>query len=81
MEQIDRLEDDIRLSSINNAIDILILKSALETLNEDELQIVMLYNSGLKQKEISKLLDKPLSTILSKYNRSLYKMREFIETK
>ena len=75
------MEDDIRLSSINNAIDILILKSALETLNEDELQIVMLYNSGLKQKEISKLLDKPLSTILSKYNRSLYKMREFIETK
>ncbi|MDD3452710.1 MAG: RNA polymerase sigma factor [Bacilli bacterium] len=80
-DEVDRLEDDIRFSSVDNEIDKLILKSALEILSEEELQIVMLHNSGLKHKEIAKMLDIPLSTILSKYNRSLMKMRKFLENK
>jgi len=80
-DEIDRLEDDVRFSIIENNIDKLILKSALEILSEEELQIVMLHNSGLKHKEIAKMLDIQLSTILSKYNRSLIKMRKFLENK
>jgi len=80
-DEVDRLEDDIRFSSIDNEIDKLILKSALEILSGLELQIVMLHNSGLKHKEIANMLDIPLSTILSKYNRSLIKMRKFLENK
>lgn len=80
-DEVDRLEDDIRFSSVDNGIDKLILKSALEILSEEELQIVMLHNSGLKHKEIASMLDKQLSTILSKYNRSLIKMRKFLENK
>lgn len=81
IDEIDRLENDIRLSNVENNIDKLILKSALEILSEEELQIVMLHNSGLKHKEIAFMLDKQLSTILSKYNRSLIKMRKFLESK
>ena len=79
VDEISRFDDDIRLSSLEKSDDKLILKSALETLSEEELQIVLLHNSGLKHKEIANILDKPLSTILSKYNRSLMKMREFLK--
>ncbi|MDD3391993.1 MAG: RNA polymerase sigma factor [Bacilli bacterium] len=80
-QEIENMEDDIRFSNISNNIDKLILKSALEILTEEELQIVMLHNSGLKHREIATLLDKQLSTILSKYNRSLLKMKKYLESK
>lgn len=79
IEEIATFEDDVRLSVEENTIDAQILKSALSILPEEELQIVLLHNSGLKHKEIAKLFNKPLSTILSKYNRSLSKMRNFLQ--
>jgi len=81
IETIDRLEDDIRFSNVDNVIDKLILKSALDILSEEELQIVMLHYSGLKHKEIALIIDKQSSTVLSKYNRSLIKMRIFLKNK
>ena len=41
----------------------------------EERQIVVLHAvAGLKHREIAKLLDKPLSTILNKYRRALKKL-------
>lgn len=75
---INEIDNDIRFSSIEDPTDKLILKSALEILSEEELNIVLLHNSGVKHKEISQILEMPLSTILSKYNRSLAKMKNFL---
>lgn len=58
------------------AEDRLVLEAALDCLSEQERQVVMLYTaSGLKHREIASLLSLPLSTVLSKYHRSLHKLR------
>ncbi len=57
--------------------DNIVLTELLQTLAEDERQIVVLHVvSGLKHREIADFLKMPLSTVLSKYNRSLKKLNE-----
>lgn len=51
------------------------LASLLGTLSDQERQIVILHAmTGLKHREIAELLNLRLSTVLSKYNRSLKKL-------
>ena len=57
--------------------DNIVLTEVLQTLAEDERQIVVLHTvSGLKHREIAEFLKMQLSTVLSKYNRSLKKLNE-----
>lgn len=64
-EPVDRVSDDR-----------LVLEIALRRLEDGERQIVMLHAvSGLKHREIAALLEKPLSTVLSRYRRALSKLR------
>ena len=52
------------------------LKGLLSLLSEDEREIISLHVvSGLKHREIARLLGKPLSTVLSKYNRAIKKLQ------
>lgn len=52
----------------------------LETLKDDERQIVVMHAmSSLKHKEIASIMDMPISTVLSKYKRSLEKLRNRME--
>lgn len=52
------------------------LVKLLNNLNQDERQIISLHIvSDLKFKEIANILDKPISTILSKYNRAIKKIQ------
>lgn len=63
-----------------NSIDRMVLHTALQHLAEDERQIVMLHSvSGLKHREIAGILNIPLSTVLSKYRRSLSKLKKQIK--
>lgn len=58
------------------------LRELLDTLGEDEREIISLHIvSGLKHREIARLLGKPLSTVLSKYNRAIKKLKKRIEEK
>jgi RNA polymerase sigma factor (sigma-70 family) len=60
--------------------DRIVLSAAMKTLTEEERQIVMLYAvSGLKHKEIADLMSLPLSTVLSKYSRSLKKLKNTLK--
>lgn len=57
-----------------------VLDAALSTLTEQERQVVILHAvAGLKHREIAKLLELPLATVLSKYRRSLAKLKEKLE--
>ena len=57
-----------------------LLQQALATLGEEERRIILLHAvTGLKHREIAALLELPLSTVLSKYNRALKKMRAYLE--
>ncbi len=58
------------------------LKLLLNNLKEEEKEIISLHIvSNLKFKEIAKIMDKPLSTILSKYNRSIKKLKNLVKDK
>ena len=66
--------------SHEQGINAMILKEAMEVLAEDERQIVMLHSmTGMKHREIAEILGMPVSTVLSKYNRSLKKLKKSIE--
>lgn len=57
--------------------DRMMLAALLRLLTEEERQIVVLHAvSGMKHREIAALLKMNLSTVLSKYNRALKKLRE-----
>ena len=57
-----------------------LLEAALNILSEEERQIILLHAvSGLKFREISDLTGIGLSTVLSKYHRSLKKLKIYIE--
>lgn len=66
----------------SNLIDIedkMIMESLLDSLTEEERQIVILHIvSGMKHIEIAKFLNLNLSTELSKYNRSLKKLKKIL---
>lgn len=53
------------------------LEKAFSMLNKQERVIIILHMiDGLKHREISDVLGIPLSTVLSKYNRALKKLKE-----
>ena len=72
-------EDLEKSYTINDNIkveDKIVLNTCLKQLSEIEYQIITLHAvSGLKHREIAKLLSIPLSTVLSKYNRALKKLK------
>lgn len=54
-----------------------VLLDALKSLKEEERSIVLLHDAGgMKHREIAELLEMPLSTVLSKYHRSMKKLLE-----
>lgn len=58
------------------AEDKLVIKQMLTLLADDERQIVVMHAmSGLKHKDIARVLDMPLGSVLSKYNRALKKLQ------
>lgn len=60
--------------------DRMVLEAMLSHLKEEERQIVMLHSiTGLKHREIAKLLELPIPTVLSKYNRAIKKLRKIIK--
>lgn len=64
----------------NNIENKMILDIAFNKLTDEERNIVMLYVvSGLKHREIAVLLNLKLSTVLSKYNRSIKRMRDLLK--
>lgn len=59
-----------------NHEDRMVLNSLLEVLSDEERQIIILHAmTGLKHREIANLLEMKLSTVLSKYNRAIKKLR------
>ncbi len=60
--------------------DKMIISACMNILSDDERQIVILHAvAGFKHKEIAHIMDMHLSTVLSKYNRALKKLKTEIE--
>lgn len=72
----DTYWDDDRSSDIGNRI---ILQTILRELPEEDREIILLHVLfGYKHREIASSMKLPLSTVLSKYNRTLKKIRKMI---
>lgn len=66
----------------DDSVDRMVLEQALKILDTDERQIVILHAlTGLKHREIAEIIDAPVGTVLSKYNRALKKLRKELEGK
>ena len=73
------LEDHLKADDDMSVEDSMIIKECLTILSDDERQIVVLHAvSGYKHKDIADLMELPLPTVLSKYNRALKKLKERI---
>ena len=73
-------EPDLGLDRIENAEDRMTLEKVFTVLPEDVCRIIMLHAvSGMKHREIADLLNMPTSTVLSKYNRGIQKLRSELE--
>ncbi len=69
-------------SSEESTVDRMVLQTALNILDEDSRQIVVLHCvSGLKHREIADSLGLKQSTVLSKYSRALKKLQEHLKEK
>ena len=56
-----------------------IIRQCMEQLSDEARQIVVLHAvAGFKHREIAKLLGLPLSTVLSKYHRSIHKLKAML---
>ncbi len=69
-------------ASTDDAVDRIVLEQTMGILDSEERQIVVLHAlTGLKHREIADILEVPVGTVLSKYNRALKKMRTELEGK
>ena len=58
----------------------LILKTIFNSISDEDRNIIILHViSGLKHREIAKMLSLPLSTVLSKYNRAIRKLKKMLK--
>ncbi|MDR1549181.1 MAG: RNA polymerase sigma factor [Hungatella sp.] len=66
-------------SDIEMAADKMVLLAALQILKEEEREIVLLHTSGgMKHREIAASLKIPLATALSRYNRAMKKLENYL---
>lgn len=81
-EEAYEMEDTIEYSYVTEVTDRLVLETAMNILAERERQILLLHLvGGLKHREIAANLGLPLSTVLSCYQRTLKKLKHFLEGK
>ncbi len=79
LDDLDGAEMGQLCPQIEDAADKLVLQAALTALGEEDRQIVLLKNSaGMKHREIAEALGMPLATVLSKYNRAIKKLEQYL---
>ena len=81
-EEAFEMEDTMEYSYVTEITDRLVLETAMNILTERERQILLLHLvGGIRHREIAANLGLPLSTVLSCYQRTLKKLRRYLEGK
>ncbi len=79
MEEVSDMPEAI-FSFVEDVSERIVLETAVNKLDENERTILLLHAvSGLKNREIAELLDMPINTVLSKYNRTIKKMQKYLK--
>ncbi len=79
LEDLSGTETGEVCSEIEMAADKMVLLAALSILKEEEREVVLLHTSaGMKHREIAASLKIPLATALSRYNRAMKKLENYL---
>lgn len=71
------LEHELGFDVMSNVENRMVLEKMFEILSHEDRNLIILHDvSGLKHREISKLLDMPLGTVLARYNRAIRKLQK-----
>ena len=81
-EEAFEMDDTMEYSYVSEMTDRLVLETAMNILTERERQILLLHLvAGIRHREIAANLGLPLSTVLSCYQRTLKKLKRYLEGK
>ena len=81
-EEAFEMDDTMEYSYVTEMTDRLVLATAMNILTERERQILLLHLvAGIRHREIAANLGLPLSTVLSCYQRTLKKLKRYLEGK
>ena len=76
----EELSNELGFQDMSNVENRMVLEKMFELLNVEERNLLILHDvSGLKHREIAKLLDMPLGTVISRYNRGIKKLQKKFE--
>lgn len=75
----EEIEKELGVEDLSNVDNRLLLEKMFSILSDEERNIIIMKDvNGLKHKEIADLMEKPVGTVLTKYNRGIRKLqREF----
>lgn len=75
------MEGEVGFEDISNIEDRIVLEKMFEQLSAEDRNLIIMHDiGGLKYREIAKLLDMPLGTVMARYHRGIRKLqREFGE--
>lgn len=73
----DDVENELGFDDISNADNRVVLEKMFELLSVEDRNIIIMHDlSGMKHREIAKLMDMPLGTEIARYNRGIRKLQK-----
>ena len=77
----DDVENELGFEDLSNVENRMILEKMFAILSGEERNLIIMHDlGGLKYREIAKILEIPLGTVISRYHKSIRKLRmEFVE--
>lgn len=77
MVSFEEMERELGFEDLTNVDNKLLLEKMFSVLTEEERNIIVMRDvNGLKHREIAQILEKPIGTILAKYNRGIKKLQK-----
>lgn len=71
------MENEVGFGDISNIEDRIVLEKMFEQLSTEDRNLIIMHDiGGLKHREIAKLLDMPLGTVMARYHRGIRKLQK-----
>ncbi len=74
---LEDVENELGFETISNVENRMVLDKMFELLSEEDRNLIIMHDiSGLKHREIAKMLDMPLGTVIARYHRGIRKLQK-----
>ena len=73
----EEMEEELGFAQMDDVDNKLLLETMFSELSQEDRQIIIMHDvSGMKFKEIAQFMDKPMGTVLARYNRNIRKLQK-----